>query len=112
MHSNLVEVFKDYSKACKTRHALFTTKDKPTSKRTLQQWVANFLKSLKIYNKSAHIFRHTAIMDLAKDKDTTLDDLQYLSRHRSVQSLASYLHEIEGQKSQQQIEKVLTDQTD
>ncbi|MCY3804782.1 MAG: hypothetical protein OXF85_02840, partial [Candidatus Saccharibacteria bacterium] len=73
------------------------------------QMVNKFLNHLGIFNKSAHIFRHTAIMELAKTKGTTLDDLKYFSRHRSIQSLAAYLSVIEYEKSHQKIEKALVD---
>ncbi|MCY3804700.1 MAG: hypothetical protein OXF85_02425 [Candidatus Saccharibacteria bacterium] len=48
-------------------------------------------------------------MDLAKTKGSTLDDLKYFSRHRSIQSLASYMGEVESENRHQKIEKALTD---
>lgn len=109
MHSQLMKCFKEYSKSHKLRTALFTTKDKATSKRTLQTLVQRFLENLGIQGKSAHIFRHSAILELAKTKGATLDDLKYFSRHRSIQSLASYIHVIETEKSHKKIEKALVD---
>ncbi|MCY4088780.1 MAG: site-specific integrase [Candidatus Saccharibacteria bacterium] len=109
MHSQLAQCFREYSKEYKPRTALFVTKDKPTSKRTLQHYIGNFLDNLKIHGKSPHIFRHSAIMELAKTKGTTLDDLKYFSRHQSIQSLAAYFHVIKSEKSHQKIEKALVD---
>ncbi|MCY3804731.1 MAG: tyrosine-type recombinase/integrase, partial [Candidatus Saccharibacteria bacterium] len=53
MHSQLIQCFREYSRVYKNKTALFTTKDKPTSKRTLQQMVNKFLNHLGIFNKSA-----------------------------------------------------------